>query len=121
YARALRGADLACRLLPDHAIYRSRRGAARYRNGKYREAQMDFETAEQLRRNQSLADGVNLQDMAFQAMAHFQLQQIEPPLGVLARLGEEMKSSWFRGFEDRQSLLREAEALIEGGDKKAAE
>ena len=85
-------------------------GLAQYRAGKYEQALNSLAQSEQL--NATIIDRSEPSDIAFQAMAHQQLDHKEEAAKLLARLREIMTQEQWAG--DRRGFLREAEVLIEG-------
>src|SRR5262249_16903912 len=92
YSRALRGCHFACRTVPGRGSFLNCLGVAQYRTGRYREALASLQEAEHLPNVQSFVTfGFLPPGLAFQAMAHFQLQQIDEARRLLDRLRENMK------------------------------
>jgi tetratricopeptide (TPR) repeat protein len=109
YRQALRAAQAACHLQPANGYYLTTLGVAQYRAGQYQDALATLMQAEPLNAERGIPA-----DLAFQAMALFQLGQKDKAAATLARLHERMKAP--RWVSDAESLLflEEAEALIEG-------
>jgi tetratricopeptide (TPR) repeat protein len=109
YRRALRQAEVACRLAPQNGNYLNTLGVAQYRLGQYQEALATLTRSDQLR-----SKGSHPADLAFLAMAQHQLGQKEQAQATLARLREAMKNPTWAKNAQAQGFLREAETLIQG-------
>ena len=110
YRRALLQAETACRLAPSHLAYRTTLGIAQYRVGNYREAAATLIQADAV--HATLKRGSDPADLAFLAMAQFQLGQKEKARGSLDRLRTLMRQPTRVGREEAKSFLVEAEQLI---------
>jgi eukaryotic-like serine/threonine-protein kinase len=117
YARALRAYEAASRLVPGSGKLLGSLGVAQYRLGQYREVLATLQEAERLLDAQNLASaggpGCYPSDLAFQAMAHFQLEQTDEARALLGRLRDKMKHPLWVGNAEALAFLREAETLIE--------
>jgi tetratricopeptide (TPR) repeat protein len=111
YARALGWAEAAVRLAPGNEMFLNTLGVAQYRAGRYAEALANLTKAEKLRPSE---DGSLPEDLAFLAMAEFQLGKKDEAKATLARLREVMKQPGWAIHAESQGFLREAEELIEG-------
>jgi hypothetical protein len=116
YARALRRAEAAVRLVPDFWNFQNTLGVAQYRVGQYAKT---LETLEQSGVKPPLQFGGKQgdpypEDLAFIAMAHHQLGHKEQARATLARMREVMKQPRWAQDAESQACLREAEELIEG-------
>jgi hypothetical protein len=87
-------------------------GVAQYRTGKHAEALATLTRSEPL--NTQQYKGSIPADLAFLAMAHFQLGQKEQAARVLSRLRERMNDPQWANDADSRAFLQEAEALLEG-------
>jgi tetratricopeptide (TPR) repeat protein len=112
YRRALRQAEVACRLTPQNGDYLNTLGVAQYRLGQYKEALETLTRSDQL--NAPKNKGSIPADLAFLAMAQHRLGQKEQAQAILARLQEAMKNPTWAKNAEAQGFLREAKALIEG-------
>jgi tetratricopeptide (TPR) repeat protein len=112
YQQALRAAQAACRLTPGNGGYLTTLAVAHYRAGQYPEALATLTQAEPL--NAKRYDGPIPSELAFQALALFQLGQKDRAAATLARLRERMKDPRWAGDKESQDCLREAETLLEG-------
>jgi WD40 repeat protein len=117
YHQALSWAEAACRLQPENAFYFSTLGVAQYRVGKCAEAVASLTRSEPL--NARVHHGSIPADLAFLAMAHYQLGHKEKATGDLARLRERMKDPHWAQDAESHGFLEEAEALIEGRPEHA--
>jgi WD40 repeat protein len=108
YARALRQAEAACRVMPDHGPYLSTLGAARYRAGDDTGALAVLERADGLTRAAQGRPSVP-RDLAFLALARHRLGREEEAHAALAQLREELKSPQYAKDQETEALLREAE------------
>jgi hypothetical protein len=112
YRRALRWAEAACRLQPGNGSFLNTLGVAQYRVGQYRDALTTLTQAEPL--NAKQYKGSIPADLAFLAMAHYQLGQKDQATTALSRLRERMKEPRSAADAESQAFLREAEALLQG-------
>jgi WD40 repeat protein/tRNA A-37 threonylcarbamoyl transferase component Bud32 len=110
YRLAVRQAEAACRLIPDYGKYLNTLGVAQYRVGRYREALATLQKAEPINRKQDTARLPA--DLAFVAMAQYQLGHKEEAAQTLDRLRARMQISLWGRNADSQAFLREAETLI---------
>jgi WD40 repeat protein/serine/threonine protein kinase len=106
YRRALRHAELACRLAAGNSDYLNSLAAAQYRLGQFNDALTTL-TQVMARRK----DHAN--DLVFLAMTQHHLGQKEPARVALQQLRELMKQRQWSQQKDLVTLVREAEALIE--------
>jgi hypothetical protein len=106
YERALRQAEAACRLVPNHLPYLNTLGVAYYRVGKYEEALYTLGQSAKLRKEPIAAD------LAFLAMAHHQLGRKEQAQATLKRLRAIMKKPEWAMKPLPQGFLREAEEML---------
>jgi WD40 repeat protein len=110
YQRALRFAEAACRLAPNHGFYLNTLGVAQYRCGLYREALDTLRRSDELNAKSS---GRSLPaDLAFLAMAAHQLGQTDEAKAYLERLRAVMKDPKATPGDEEQGFLQEAEALL---------
>jgi Flp pilus assembly protein TadD len=107
YALALRKAETACRVDPDHSPIRTTLGAAQYRTGQFQEAVATLTKADQF--NQGVPG-----DLAFLAMAQHQLGRADEAQATLARLREVLKKPEWVNNAASQAFLREAEERLNG-------
>jgi WD40 repeat protein len=112
YRQALHAAEAACRLEPGESTYLTTLGVAQYRVGRYRDALTTLTQAEPL--NAERYGGSIPADLAFRAMAHWQLRHKEEMATNLGRLRQVMKGSRWANDPKSRAFLQEAEALIEG-------
>jgi tetratricopeptide (TPR) repeat protein len=110
YRLALREAEAASRLKPGIVNYVNTLGVAQYRVCKYKEALDTLTRSDKM----NSAQGRNSipDDLAFLAMAHYQLGQKEKAQASLNRLREIMMQPELAKNEQAQAFLREAEALV---------
>src|SRR5262249_23005226 len=105
YARALRGFEFACRMVPGRGAFWCGRGVSQYRTGRYREALATLQEAERLMDVQRPSrGGASPSGLAFEAMAHFQLQQTDEARQTLGRLRERMNHPLLR-FNDQANAF----------------
>jgi WD40 repeat protein len=102
YREALRLAEVACRLAPDYAPYRTTLAAARYRTGQYPEA------AEALTPPRPEAGAA---EHAFLAMSLHRVGEKDKARATLAQLRRLRQPSWAEGGEEA-TLLKEVEELL---------
>jgi WD40 repeat protein/serine/threonine protein kinase len=113
YGRALLQAEEACRLQPWNGSYLTTLGVAQYRVGQYQAALGTLVRSEKLNTGPVYAPPPA--DLAFLAMAQYQLNQKVQAQATLARLREAMKKPRLLPAPPFQvAFLREAEMLIEG-------
>jgi dipeptidyl aminopeptidase/acylaminoacyl peptidase len=112
YVLALERAELACRLMPFQGPYHTTLGMAQYRLGKYQEALTTLTRADEL--NQAAQGGHAPVDLAFLAMASYQMREKDRAQASLNRLRETMQKPNSAGDEEARGLLKEAEALLDG-------
>jgi WD40 repeat protein len=117
YREALRWAEAACRLKPGESSYLNALGVAQYRAGRYQDALNTLTRAEPL--NAKQYEGSHPADLAFQAMAHYQLGEKDKAAAALARLRDRMRVRRWEIDAESQAFLQEAKALIEGGPANA--
>ncbi len=108
YARAAQFARIACELQPDVGNYVNTLGAAQYRLVEYEEALAT------LTRSNELNHAEQPTDMAFLAMAHHQVGNVEAAQAALAQLRECVRTPRWAADAESQILLEEAESLITG-------
>jgi hypothetical protein len=133
YRFALSQAETARRLRPDQSKYLTTLGAAQYRTGQYTQARATLAHAEilhqasvaslalvacqlpqalvTLREAQRIRGAVPA-NLAFLAMTHHQLGQIDVAQATLARLREIADKPEWTKDQEVQSFLREAETLV---------
>jgi WD40 repeat protein/serine/threonine protein kinase len=112
YARALRWAEEVCRLRPGEGAPLNTLGVAQYRTGKYRDALASLTQAEPL--NAKVYRGPFPADLAFRAMAHYQLGHKEEAAKDLAYLRQAMKNSRWANDAESLAFVKEAEELLAG-------
>jgi WD40 repeat protein len=112
YRRALRFAETLCRRLPFEGTYRTTLGVLQYRLGQHPEALATLTQAAGL--NEAERGGPVPADLAFLAMTRYQLGEKEQARALLGRLRETMQKPNWRGNEEGQDFLKEAEALLAG-------
>jgi WD40 repeat protein/serine/threonine protein kinase len=112
--QALRLAEAACRLEPNQGYYLNTLGVAQYRAGQYEEALATLTRSEPLN---AAAETSHPADLAFLAMAHYQLGHKAQAQATLERLRAALKSPRWAKSAESQDFLREAESLLAG--KKA--
>jgi WD40 repeat protein len=115
YRLALRHAEIAHRLAPDSGFILNTLGVAQYRTGQYAQALQTLARSDQL--NAASSRGSLPADLAFLAMTHHQLGQLDQAAAYLDRLRQSLKAPRSTGDEESQTFLREAEALIQGKGK----
>jgi hypothetical protein len=119
YKRALRQAEVLCRMdIPERQLDSLfALGTAQYRVGNYQDAVETLKRADALYSDRVKGENAKqgfVYVLPFLAMVHHQLGQKEQTEAVLTRLREAMKLPVWSQNSTVQSLLREAEALIEG-------
>ena len=113
YEVAFRAASVYLEQRPDDFAVINTLGTLHYRLGRYEKA---LETLARSDAHYSqVTEGGAPHDLAFMAMSHHQLGQVEEAQTVLARLREVMSRPEVGGIKENQGLLLEAETLI-GGD-----
>jgi Flp pilus assembly protein TadD len=112
YATALRQAQIACRLKADDWACLNTLGVALYRNGRFQEAMDALLRSDHI--YSVTKKGHRPTDLAFLAMAQFQLGRKEKARALLNELRLLMKQPQWSGDEDELAFLREAHDLIEG-------
>jgi WD40 repeat protein len=110
YAKALRHAEAACRLLPDNGQSLNTLGVAQYRNAKYREAVDTLLRSDKL--NAKRFDGSIPGDLAFLAMAYHRLGEKGEAEKARAQLRESMKTKRWANDAEALMLTKEAETLL---------
>jgi tetratricopeptide (TPR) repeat protein len=111
YARALRQAEVAVRLTPGNGLILNTLGVAQYRAGRYAEALATLTKSEELN---ATKEGSHPTDLAFLAMAQYQLGNKDVAKATLGRLRETMELPPWAKNAQAVGFLREAEELIEG-------
>lgn len=106
YAKALERAEEAVRLASDDPNYWNTLAAARYRVGRFSEALGALTRAGQLRHADSP------EDLAFRAMAHYQLGERQAAKKLLGEVQKMLGDSRYREDQERLRLLHEADELI---------
>jgi WD40 repeat protein len=112
YQRALRWAEVACRLAPNNWHYLNTLGAAHYRVGHFQEAVNILTQNDQLHVKGNGAS--HPADIAFLAMAQYQLGKKDQAQALLEQLRQLMKQPQWQSNDEMQGCLREAEALLVG-------
>jgi hypothetical protein len=118
YHRALKQAETACRLVPHEGPNQTTLGMAQYRIGNYAEAVTTLLQAEKI--NAAVPKGPTPADLAFLAMAQYQLAQKEQAQSTLKRLRETMQQAHWRDNEEAKGFLREAECVVKDGPVQPA-
>jgi tetratricopeptide (TPR) repeat protein len=119
YRRALLQAQEACRLVVGNGFFLNTLGVAQYRVGQYQVAVETLMQADQLNTAQFKLSYPG--DLAFLAMAHYQLGQKDKALSALKRLRQVMTHPRWSRNGRAPGFLREAEALLEGQTGKQTE
>jgi tetratricopeptide (TPR) repeat protein len=109
YRRALRVAESACRLAPNHGGFLNTLGVAQYRAGKYQEAVATLKRSDQL--NAQPRVGSIPADLAFLALAQYRLGRTEETRAALGRLREAMVKPQWANDAENQGFLHEAETI----------
>jgi WD40 repeat protein/tRNA A-37 threonylcarbamoyl transferase component Bud32 len=111
YQRALLQAQEACRLAPGTGALLNTLGVAQYRAGLFQPALESLTESDKI---QAVGlKGSHPADLAFLAMAHYQLGQKDQAQTVLGRLRETMQQArWAKDVEAR-GFLQEAESLLQ--------
>jgi tetratricopeptide (TPR) repeat protein len=86
---ALRRAETACRLIPNHGGFLNTLGVAQYRLGMFEEATKSLTQADQV--NRASLPGSNPADLAFLSLAENRLVRRDRARAALSRLRETMK------------------------------
>jgi Tfp pilus assembly protein PilF len=110
YALALRRAEAAVRRAPDNGSFLNTLGVAQYRTGRYAEALQTLRKSEKLN---TPTIGLQPADLAFLAMALYQLGKKDEAKSPLSRLRELMRQPRWANDAEAQSLLREAEEALQ--------
>jgi WD40 repeat protein len=114
YQRALRYAEIACRLQPDVGVYLNTLGVAHFRVGRYADAVATLLQSDRLNRQET---GSSIPaDIAFLAMAYYHLGRMQEANTYWERL-RTLKTS---NPEDRGFVV-EAEALFQGKGQKTSD
>jgi tetratricopeptide (TPR) repeat protein len=109
FLRALRLAEAACRTDPNNRDILNTLGVAQYRAGQYRSALTALARSDEL--NSKEPRGSDPGDLAFLAMAHFRLGELEKANAALGRLRDTVKKPNWVYDSDAQGFLREAEEI----------
>jgi WD40 repeat protein len=109
YRRALRVAEAACRLAPNHGFFLNTLGVAQYRAGKYQEALATLKRSEGLNAQPPLASIPA--DLAFLALTQYRLGRTEEARAALGRLRAAMAKAQWANVADNQGFLHEIEAI----------
>ena len=110
YARALRLAEIACRLAPNNGPYLNTLGVAYYRTRQWRRAVETLKQSEPL--DARLYRTSIPADLAFLALACHQLGEKDQAKAYFRRLRATGKDARWARDEEAQALLREAEAVL---------
>jgi WD40 repeat protein len=110
YLEALRKARRACEFTAGSGIVLNTLGVAQYRAGQYEEALRTLIESDKL--NADPIKGSLPEDLAFLAMAHYQLGHTKEARSRLRRLQETMKRSDLNDRAQAQRFLEEARMLI---------
>jgi hypothetical protein len=117
YRRALRLAEAAVKLAPEESHILNTLGVAQYRMGNYSEALKTLKESDRMNTRADRDDGPRLSipaDLAFLAMASFQLGEKEKAVAYLDRLRKAVLREPMGRADESEAFLREAEQLIEG-------
>jgi hypothetical protein len=112
YRLAMQRAEIACRLMPFEGAYHTTLGMAQYRLGMYQEALNTLTHADKL--NEAAQRGPNPADLAFLAMTRYQMRQKDQAQASLDHLRETMQKPIWTQNPEAKSLLKEADALLNG-------
>jgi WD40 repeat protein/serine/threonine protein kinase len=112
FDRALRQAELACRLQPDNGALLNTLAVAQYRNEQFESALKTLTRSAEL--NTKANGHPDPSDLAFQAMAQQQIHQPATAKATLTRLRELLKDPQFNSNAESHAFLKEATELIEG-------
>ena len=110
YRLALKQAETACRLSPFNSTYQITLGMAQYRLGNLAAAIDVLSRADQA--NSLVHADSCPANLAFLAMAQFQLGRHDEASTSLSRLRQAMKQPQWAGNPDARAFLREAETLL---------
>ena len=110
YRLALRQAETACRLSPFDGKFKITLGMAQYRLGDFASAIDTLARADQV--NSQTRAGSPPANLAFLAMAQFQLGRHGDASTSLSRLRLAMKQPQWAGNSDARAFLHEAETLL---------
>jgi hypothetical protein len=116
YQRGLLLIAEALRIRPDDMSLRNTLGVAQYRNGQWKEAVDTFEKS--LAMGERLPIGPYPHDMAFLAMSHAQLGDLDLAATMLARANEAAKSPRWRNDDELREYLSEARQTIDERTKQ---
>jgi WD40 repeat protein/Flp pilus assembly protein TadD len=108
YRQALLSAEAANRLKPENPVILRTIGVTRYRLGEYEEALSTLATSDDLYPRSQPAN------LAFMAMAQYQLGQKDQAKITVARLQKAMKHHVRFPRPDEHDFLREAQSLVKG-------
>jgi WD40 repeat protein/serine/threonine protein kinase len=115
YALALRRAEAAFRAAPEDGPTLNTLGVAQYRAGRYAEAERTLNRSNQLGLDQlkrKMGVGPSPEDLAFLAMAQYQLGNRKAAAGTLTQLRAMMRQPLYAGNVEWQGHWTEAEALL---------
>jgi Flp pilus assembly protein TadD len=110
YQLALRYAEGARELAPDDGPILNTLGVAQYRIGKYAEAVATLFRSDEL--NSKSNDGSEPADIAFLAIAHFQLGHTDRAHKLLEQLRQLMQTDKWKGNAECQGFFAEAVQII---------
>jgi hypothetical protein len=111
YALALRQAEAAVRLAPRDGNFLTTLGIAQCRAGRYADALSTLTTSETL---SATKEGAQMKNLAFLAMAQYQLGKTDEAKATLGRLREVREQPRWAKDAEAAVFLREAEGLIGG-------
>jgi WD40 repeat protein/tRNA A-37 threonylcarbamoyl transferase component Bud32 len=111
YHHALLQAEEACRLAPGNGLLLNTLGVAQYRAGQYQAALKTLTASDKVQ--SPLLKGSHPADLAFLAMANYQVGQKERAQGFLTQLRETMKRNPWTKDEEARAFLQEAESLLQ--------
>jgi WD40 repeat protein len=109
YRRALRQAEVACALIPHQGFFLTTLGIAQYRVGDDTAAVASLSEADRLKAAAPAAPFP--QDLAFLALSHHRLGQVELAGAALGRLRRAMSQPQWARNPEAIAFLREAEAI----------
>jgi tetratricopeptide (TPR) repeat protein len=110
YRLALRQAEAACRLVPNHGDFLNTLGLAQYRLGQYEQAAGTLTRAK--RSHEDNWNGLSYPpDLAFLALSRYRLGQADQARAAMSRLREMMKKLVWALSEEAQGFLQEAEEI----------
>jgi hypothetical protein len=118
YRLALRRAQAASRLVPEHNTYFAMVGMGYYRIGDCPKAVAILEKADGAYVSQGIPGGGAPWNLAFLAMTYRKLGRVDKARATLTRLRRTMAHPSWSGMELYRAMLEEAEALIEPGPKE---